>query len=118
MKATASGMTEAMIAAAEASTYCIAIQFRPRYSAFWHRPKTMTVRHSARLRCQLWPMARASATATTADSAKRMTSAVSGGAASTIMRVVVNAEAHMRAKPSPIRMALKSMRGPLLAPKG
>ena len=76
----------------------------------------ITVRHSARLSRQLWPIARARAMATTADRAKRITSAVSGGAAVTIIRVVVKAEAHISAKPKPIRMALKSMRAPACPP--
>ena len=67
--ATINGMVEAMIAASEASIHCIAMKFRPRYSAFWQMPKTATARHCAADSRQLCPSTNASATPTPPDSA-------------------------------------------------
>ena len=44
---------EAMMEASEASIVVIAVKFRPRYSAFWQRPKMIVARHWAGVRCQL-----------------------------------------------------------------
>jgi hypothetical protein len=53
--ATINGMVDAMIAAKEASTVCIATKFKPRYSAFWQTPKTATDIHCFLLSRQLCP---------------------------------------------------------------
>ncbi len=114
--ATISGMVAAMIEASPASIHCIAVQLRPRYSAFWHSPRISTARHCVRVRVrQVCPMASAIITPTTPDSAKRRASAISGGASVTIIRVEVKAEAHITAKARPISNARRSMDQAFLA---
>ena len=99
-----------MIEASPASIHCIATQFRPRYSAFWHSPRITTARHCARVNArQVWPISKAITTAMTPDRAKRKARANSGGTSVTIIRVEVKAEAHITAKNTPMRIARMSM---------
>jgi len=108
-KATINGMVEAMIDTTEASIHCMATKIRPRYSAFWHRPKMTVDCHCSRERRQLCPIMRAMITPSIPEIRKRIASAVNGGAYCTMIRPDVKAEDHISAKPSPIRIARKSI---------
>ena len=72
-------------------------------------PKISTARHCPRDRRNDWPSASAMPIPSRPDRKNRNESAVSGGAASTMMRADVKAEDQMRAKISPRTIARKSI---------